>query len=674
MRTTVERRVCRITLCDGLFHAASVEPMVDTLPYGSWPSPITAAAAAAAVPRRDGAAFVGDEIWWGESVAEEGARMTVRRRSAAGAVSTLLPAPWDVRSRVHEYGGGSWAASPDGRLFFVEKRDQRVWSVSPGGEPVALTADTGDVRYGGLSWQAGMLVAVREEHGDHAVPRRSIVAVSLDGDPPRELAAGSDFVAQPAVSPDGGQLAWIAWDHPDMPWDRTRLMVGHLTPDGVVDAVQIGSGTSAALQPEWVGDRALLFADDPDGRWNLCRVDLDGDGDSDGDSRSRSRAHARVVAPADADTGGALWVLGVRWYVPVAGGRIVAVRTQGADELVVIEVDGSVRSLDVPARSRTSIEDVDGTRVLVSGAGHGVSGLWVVDVDGESELVVGGALDFGADGGPAWLPEGRPVTYPGPHGAVHAYDFAPANPHASAPDGELPPYLVWVHGGPTAHVSGVADSKIAYFTSRGIGVLDVNYGGSTGYGREYRERLRGQWGIVDVDDVVAAAAGLTGEGRADAARIAIEGGSAGGWTVLAALTSSDVFRAGVSRYGVGDARSLAAETHDFEARYLDGLIGPLPEADDVYAARSPLSRADGFSVPLLLLQGADDTVVPPSQSEAIRDALAARGVPHAYVLYEGEGHGFRRAETVIHALEAELAFLGQVFGFATPGVPALPLE
>ncbi len=636
--------------------------MVDALPYGSWPSPLTAEAAAAAVPRRDGAAFVGDEIWWGESVAEEGARMTVRRRSAAGAVSTILPAPWDVRSRVHEYGGGSWAASPEGRLFFVEKRDQRVWSAMPGDEPVALTRDDGDVRYGGLSWQRGMLVAVREEHGAQAVPRRSIVAISADGSGVRELASGSDFLAQPAVSPDGQRLAWIAWDHPDMPWGRARLMVGRLTSGGVVGAEQVGAAAGAALQPSWVGDRELLYADDPDGRWNLWRVDLDADADP------------QPVAPADADTGGALWVLGARWYAPVDGGRIVAVRTHGADELVVIDRGGAVRSLDVPTRSRTSIEDVDGSRVLVSGAGHGASGIWVVEAGGGAELVVGGAPEFAQGDAQDWLPEGRAVTYPGPHGPVHAFDFAPTNPHVSGPDGELPPYLVWVHGGPTAHVSGVADSKVAYFTSRGIGVLDVNYGGSTGYGRAYRERLRGQWGVVDVDDVVAAAAGLAAEGRADAARIAIEGGSAGGWTVLAALTSTDVFRAGISRYGVGDARSLAADTHDFEARYLDGLIGPLPEAEEVYAARSPLSRADRFRVPLLLLQGADDTVVPPSQSEAIRDALAARGIPHAYVLYEGEGHGFRRTETVVHALEAELAFLGQVFGFATPGVAPLPLD
>lgn len=633
--------------------------MVVTLPYGSWPSPLTAAAAAASAPRFEGAAFVGDDIWWGESVAAEGGRTAVRRRSASGDVSDVLPAPWNARSRVHEYGGGAWAASPDGRLFFVEKVDQRVRFLTPGDEPVPLTSDTGDVRYGGLRWQAGTLLAVREEHDDtHAAstPRRSIVSVSPDGQV-TELVAGSDFLAQPALSPDGTHLAWIAWDHPDMPWDRTELRVGRLV-DGVVARWDvISSGDTSALQPEWEDEQTLLYVDDPSGRWNLFRVALGDD--------------PEPLSPAPADTGGPLWVLGSRWYAPAGGRRVVALRTQGSDEAVIVAPDGTAGTLDLPVRSRALIEDATAGRALVSGSAPGVTGIWSVDVvSGAAELVRGGGFEGGAE----WLPEGRAVTFDGPRGPVHAFDFAPTHPDAQAPEGELPPYLVWVHGGPTAHVGGVADAKIAYFTSRGIGVLDVNYGGSSGYGRDYRERLRGQWGVVDVDDVVAAAAGLIGHGGADPERLAIEGGSAGGWTVLAALVGSDVFAAGVSRYGVGDARALAADTHDFEARYLDGLIGPLPEAEDLYVERSPLGRADRFRAPLLLLQGAEDAVVPPAQSEAIRDALAARGVPHAYVLYEGEGHGFRRAETIVHALETELSFLGQVFGFETPGVPPVDLD
>lgn len=637
--------------------------MPTAIPNGSWPSPLTAEGATAGSARYEGAAFAGDEIWWGESLPNEGGRTTVRRRGGDGTVENLLPAPWNARSRVHEYGGGSWAATEDGRLFFVEKSDQRVWALRSGAEPRALTPAPGeeDVRFGGLRWQEGVLLAIRERHGDDPVPVRDIVAIDPDGAADgavTSLVGGSTFLAQPALSPGGGHLAWVAWDHPDMPWDRTELRVGRLEDGVVAEWTSLSSGETAALQPEWVSADEVLFTDDASGRWNLSRVRLD------------AALDAEAVAPADADTGGPLWVLGLRWYAPLSDGRVVAVQTQGSDRLVVIGADGSASPVDLPATTRLVVEDADGTRVLVSGAAPGGSGIWLIDGWGGVECVTPAPEGLA----PQWHPRGRPVTFAGPHGDVHAFDFPPTNPEVTAPSGELPPYIVFVHGGPTAHVGGVADGKITFFTSRGIGVLDVNYGGSSGYGRAYRERLRGQWGVVDVDDVAAAAAGLVAEGRADPRRLAIEGGSAGGWTVLAALVGTDVFGAGISRYGVGDARALAADTHDFEARYLDGLIGPLPEAEAVYLERSPLSRPERFRVPLLLLQGAEDAVVPPAQAEAIRAALAERGVPHAYVLYEGEGHGFRRADTMVHALATELAFLGQVFGFATPGVDPIELS
>ncbi|MGZ8804655.1 MAG: alpha/beta hydrolase family protein, partial [Microbacterium sp.] len=338
-----------------------------------------------------------------------------------------------------------------------------------------------------------------------------------------------------------------------------------------------------------------------------------------------------------------------------------------------IDEDGIAVRLPAPPTAEICIEDVRGTQVLVSGASaDSPGGLWVIDVERpeDATLVHGGPAPWGSE----WTPRPRPVSFDGPSGPVHAFDYPPTNPDAHGPDGERPPYLVLVHGGPTTHRAGAASGRVAYFTSRGIGVLDVNYGGSTGYGRAYRERLRGQWGVVDVEDVAAAATGLADAATADPARIAIAGGSAGGWTVLAALARTDAFAAGISRYGVGDARALATDTHDFEARYLDGLIGALPDAEHLYLERSPLTHPERFTVPLLLLQGADDTVVPPSQSEAIRDALVAGGIPHAYVLYEGEGHGFRRAENIVNALETELAFLGAVFGFEAPGVAPLTLR
>lgn len=630
------------------------------LPYGSWPSPVTAQDVAAAPARIEAARFVGDEVWWSQTMPAEAGRTAVRRRDAAGDVADVLPAPWNARSSVHEYGGGAWTVSPAGALYFVERADQRVYTLEPGGAPHPLTAVESGTRYGGLTWQHGRLLAVRETvHGDIR-PRHDIVEIGVDGTV-HLLAGGSDFVAQPALSPDGGRLAWIAWNHPDMPWDRAELRVGSIQDDTVARYTTVAGGASAPVQPVWVGESDLLYADDPTGRWNLYRLRPGGD------------ARPLPIAPADADTGGPLWVLDAHWYRAMPDGRIIAVRTNGADEVVVVDsAGGTVRPLIIPPAAAVSIEDARGSAVLLTiSSADALPALWIVDVDRPdvADRVCGAESLWGQE----WMPRPRPVTFPGPHGPVHGFDYPPTNPDAVAPDEDTPPYLVLVHGGPTSHVSGAASGKTAFFTSRGIGVLDVNYGGSSGYGRSYRERLRGQWGIVDVDDVAAAAAGLVAEGSADPHRIAIEGGSAGGWTVLSAVTNTDVFSAGISRFGVSDARALASDTHDFESRYLDGLIGPLPEMEALYIDRSPLTHPERFRVPLLLLQGADDVVVPPAQSEVIRDALAARGVPHAYVVYEGEGHGFRRRGTIVDVLERELAFLAAVFDLEVPGVEPMAL-
>ncbi|MFV0318804.1 MAG: S9 family peptidase [Microbacterium sp.] len=642
--------------------------MPQTLPYGSWPSPISAAAVAAGSHPIEAGRFVGDEIWWLERLPAEGGRTAVRR-TVDGVPETLLPAPWDARSRVHEYGGAAWAVTDDGLSAFVEKTDQRVWAFRPGEPPYPLTpADTG-MRFGDLQIVGDEVWTVREVHGTASrVPPRDIVAVPLDGAAAddaamvRVVVGGSDFVAYPRVSPDGSQLAWIAWDHPRMPWDGTELRVGDLVDGAVPEWSAITGGSEeSVLQPEWTGPGELTVASDRSGWWNLYRW---------------AGTDVLALAPAEAETGGPLWNLGLRWFVPLADGRILAVRTRGADELVVIDpVAGVVRGIPSPLTSRVLIEDARDSLVLLRGAGSATfGGLWVFDLDADDPQprLVRGNVDEELDA--AWLPTARAVTVDGPHGPVHAFAYPPTNPDATAPEGELPPYLVLAHGGPTANASGGASLDVAYFTSRGIGVLDVNYGGSTGYGRAYRERLTGQWGIVDRDDVVAAASELADRGLADGARLAIRGGSAGGWTVLCALTASYRFAAGISRYGVADLRALAADTHDFEARYLDGLVGPLPEAEPVYVDRSPLSHLDRLTTPMLIEQGLDDAVVPPAQSEAVRDALAARGIVHAYLAFEGEAHGFRRADTLIRSLEAELGFLGAILGFETPGVPPLELS
>lgn len=612
-------------------------------PYGFWSSPFTAASVAASAPRIDGAAFVGDEIWWSESVPVEGGRMTVRSSSGR----EVLPAPWSARSRVHEYGGGSWTADADGTLFFVDAREQRVHRLSPGAEPMPLTP--AGPAHGGLRLQQGRLFAVREDLtvDPHL---RAIVEIPVDGSAAEDssaidvIASGPGFFAHPALSPDGARMAWVEWSGERMPWDEAMLALTRLD-----DHELVSVRTRAALQPEWVGDDELLYADDPDGRWQLHRLRLD--------APSAGVDGVRITS-TDADTGYGLWVLGNRWYQPLTDGRIVAVRTNGRDEVVVISPDGSTQVLDVPCDGHVSVDATSGSRVLLSGSGSTVApGVWCADLaTGEVATVTGGSpVDA------AWMPPSRQIVVDGAHGPVHAFAYEPANPAAEPPSDELPPYVVFVHGGPTAHVTGAASAAIAFYTSRGIGVLDVNYGGSTGYGRAYRERLLGQWGVVEVDDVIAAARGLADAGLADPARIAIRGSSAGGWTVLSAVVRGGTFAAGISRYGVTDLRALAEHSHDFEAHYIEGLVGPLPASESLYIERSPLTNADRIDVPVLLLQGADDPVVPPAQSEAIRDALAAHGVDHEYVCYPGEGHGFRRAETIIDALDREIAFLQRVF-------------
>lgn len=667
----------------------SPDAVPTTRPYGSWPSPITAGGLAVSGHPVEGGRFVGEEIWWGELRPAEGGRTTIRRTAAAGAGTAagadsdagvdVLPGPWNARTRVHEYGGGAWTVVGDGILVFAEFSDQRLYRLDPGaGAPVPLTPappETAAWRYAdiGPSPDGSEIWCVREVHTAGRV-ERDIAAVPVDGsaaedaDRVRSLVAGSDFLAYPRPSPDGKTLAWIAWNHPQMPWDGTELRVAAINPDGSYGPPRtlLGSTTESVLQPEWIDAERLYVLSDRTGWWNLYRIGLAG---SDPDP----------VHPAASDFGGPLWTLGTRWYRPLPDGRIVTVRTNGTDRLGLLDPDlGELTDIELGDLTSVRLADFrDGRLALVAGGAQTPAGLRTIDVTaGAAAAGVRSIREIrrSVEGLPdaAYLPEARAMRF-GSSREVHAIVYEPRSPDSVGPAGERPPYIAFVHGGPTAHVAPVLNLVFAYFTSRGIGVVDVNYGGSTGYGREYRERLRGQWGVVDVEDTVAVMHGLVDAGLADPHRLAIEGGSAGGWTVLSALTATDVFACGASYFGVAELVDFAADTHDFESRYLDGLIGPFPEERALYESRAPVNHVDQLSCPVLLLQGLDDPIVPPSQSEKFRDAMVAKGIPHAYLAYAGESHGFRKAATIISAREAELSFYGQIMGFDTPGVPALEL-
>ena len=638
------------------------EPTV--APFGSWTSPLTAADVAAGSHPVSGGRYVGGEIWWAELRGAEGGRYGIFRTGADGEPEAVLPAPWNARSRVHEYGGGAWTATDDGDLVFVEFSDQRIHLLKRGAEPAPLTPEDARDRFGDLRVSGGRVVAVRERHEDGGVSR-DIVLVPLDGtaaaDPDAvvSVVGGSDFLAYPRFSPDGRRLAWIAWNHPQMPWDGTELRVGELDGDRVGEwRTLLGGVAESVLQPEWDGGGRLHAVTDRSGWWNLVRVDLDG-----------------LVTPLleqERETGGPLWNLGRDWYLPLAGGDLALVSTLGADRLEVLPAGGGeVRILDLPLTTIELLDAAPGRLLVDGGSAAMVGGARELDLaTGQLRDV---RLDYDALPDAGLLPLAEERTFRGAEREVHAIVYPPRNPRFTAPDGELPPFVAFVHGGPTTRTTASVNLVFAYYTSRGIGVVDVNYGGSTGYGREYRERLNGQWGVVDVEDVVTAVRGLAEAGLADPERLGIEGGSAGGWTVLSALTRTDVFACGVSLYGVADLTALAEDTHDFEARYTDGLVGPLPEAQALYDARSPLTHVDGLDCPVLLLQGLDDLVVPPAQSERFRDGLVRKGIPHAYLAFEGESHGFRKVETRIRAREAALSFYGQVFGFEPAGVPVLEL-
>ncbi|MEU1116445.1 MULTISPECIES: LpqB family beta-propeller domain-containing protein [unclassified Streptomyces] len=646
---------------------------MQTRAYGSWPSPIDAELAAA----HDGApghvGFVGAETWWTEPRPTEAGRRALVRRLPDGTERTVLPAPWNARTRVVEYGGLPWAGAerPGGPLVvFADFADQRLYAYepdTPGAEPRPLTPLS--AVGGGLRWadpvihaDRGEVWCVLEEFTGEAPTdlRRVIAAVPLDGSAAedratvRELSDDSHrFVTGARLSSDGTRAAWIAWDHPRMPWDGTELVLAEVADDGTFGAARTVAGgpDESIAQVEWDPDGRLLFSSDRTGWWNLYRAHPDDAG------------AVHPLCPREEEFAGPLWQTGMTWFAPLDSGLIAVVHGKGATALGILDPEtGEVVDAAGPWTEWSATVAAHGTRV-VGVAASPRSACEVVELDtctGHAR-VVGAAHDDPVD--PTYYPEPQIRTFFGPAGReIHAHIYPPHHPGHVAPDDELPPYVVWAHGGPTSRSPLVLDLAIAYFTSRGIGVAEVNYGGSTGYGRDYRNRLREQWGIGDVEDCAAVALALADEGTADRARLAIRGGSAGGWTTAVSLTSTDVYACGTVIYPVLDLAAFASgETHDLESRYLESLVGRLDEVPGRYAERSPVEHADLVTAPFLLLQGLDDVVCPPAQSERFLARIEGRGIPHAYIAFEGEGHGFRRADTMVRALEAELSLYAQVF-------------
>ncbi|MDI3407029.1 S9 family peptidase [Streptomyces cavernicola] len=672
--------------------------MINTAPYGAWASPVDAELAAAHDGRPEYARFVGDEVWWTAPRPSEAGRRALVRSRPDGEEESLLPAPWNVRSRVVEYGGVPWAATatgPHGRplLVFVNFTDQRLYAHEPdlpGAAPRPLTPTS--AVGGGLRWADPQLLLDRGEvwcvleefTGDGPSDvRRVIAAVPLDGSAAedrtrvRELTDGAHrFVTGPRLTADGRRMAWLAWDHPRMPWDGTELRVAELDADGVPYGVRTVAGglDEAIAQAEWAADGTLLFASDRSGWWNLYRTTVPRPG---GPGAGEPKPEAVQLCRRDEEFAGPLWKVGLRWFAPLASGLIAVVHGKGATALGILDPEtGELVDAAGPWTEWWPSLDASGTRVVGIGAGpHTAHEVVELCTAGGRARVIGNPHTDPAD--PAYYPDPQIRTFAGPDGrVVHAHVYPPHNPGHRAPDGELPPYVVWAHGGPTDHAPLVLDLEIAYFTSRGIGVAEVNYGGSSGYGREYRDRLREQWGVVDVEDCAAVARALAAEGAADPARLAIRGGSAGGWTAAASLATTDVYACGTVKYPILDLTAFATgETHDFESRYLESLVGPLAEVPARYRDRSPVRNADRVTAPFLLLQGLDDVICPPAQCERFLELMKGRGVPHAYLAFEGESHGFRRADTMIRAVEAELSLYAQVFGFQpAAGVPELELE
>ncbi len=634
-------------------------------PYGSWKSPITADLVAGGEIGLEQVRVDlegGDAIYWIERRAQEGGRKVIVRRANDGSVSDVTPTGFNARTRAHEYGGGDYSIS-NGTIVFSNFSDPRLYLQKIGGEPQPLTPAE-NLRYadGQFDRRRNLFFCVREDHSRPGEAVNMIVRIDLNGGNTGEIVvSGNDFYSSPRLGPDGSQLAWLTWNHPNMPWDGTELWVGKLGDDGaVIEKTKIAGGIGESIfQPEWSPDGVLHFVSDRTGWWNLYRW---------------RENQVEALCPMEAEFGQPQWVFGGSLYGFASETEIVCSYSKnGNDYLATLDTAiKTLRDIELPYSAISQVR-VAADRVMFIGAsGTETSAVVALNLSTTKFEVMRRSREATVDAG--YLSEARAIEFPTEQGrTAHGYFYPPNNRDYAAPAREKPPLLVMSHGGPTSSSSGSLKYSIQYWTSRGIAVLDVNYGGSSGYGRAYRERLNGNWGIVDVDDCVNGARYLAERGEVDGNRLAIRGGSAGGYTTLCALTFRDVFKAGASHYGISDLEALAKDTHKFESRYLDRLIGPYPERRDLYVERSPIHFTDRLNCPMIIFQGLEDKVVPPNQAEKMVEAVRAKKLPVAYLTFEGEQHGFRKAENIKRVLEAELYFYSKVFGFELAD-PVEPVE
>ena len=634
-------------------------------PYGTWVSPISAALTAGSTNGVLSLQLDGSDLYWWESRPLEGGRYVLMKYTAESDPVELTPAGFNVRTRVHEYGGTSFLVV-DGTVYFSNFADQALYAQKPGAEPTRLSVSDG-LRYADCAHDVARnrLLCVREDHRGEGEAVNALVGVDLSGEPNdgEVLWQQSDFVGYPRISPDGKALAWISWDHPNMPWDNVALWVAPVEANGRLGTpMRLNEGVDeSVLQPAWAEDGTLYFLTDRSGWWNLHRFDGQG---------------VEAVHEMAAELGGPLWALGSNFFDLLSDQQaLIEYGNASGQSLGVLDLRrGETRPIDLPYVGYGSPVARDGVAYFLASLSDGPTQIVSLDLTTGEHTVIHETGERVV--APGYLSVAEAITFPTAGGGqAYGYYYAPVNTDYAAPTGELPPLMVLMHGGPTGATSPAFSPAKQFWTSRGFAVVDVNYRGSTGYGRKFRQALNGQWGIVDLEDAVAATEYLVSQKLADPNRLLIRGGSAGGYTTLSALAFTDVFAAGANYFGVSDLTALAEHTHKFESRYLDSMVGPYPEAAEIYAARSPINALDDFNSPLITFQGLDDRVVPPAQSEMIHEALKAKGTPTAYVPFEGEQHGFRSAENNITALQSELYFYGKVLGFEPAGdLPAVEID